>query len=131
MSYFKAEDFVDGQVEWILEASRIGPPPKEPRTHYGSVNHHINTIQRIVCGEFSIKMRDLVGQRRAREYARPRMIGYWLCMNATGASLATVGRAFNRDHSTIVKGMQSLEELRKRHQGLRLHTRALLAQVSR
>jgi hypothetical protein len=44
----------------------------------------------------------LLSERRALEWAQPRMVAMWLCVSiARKASFPTVGRYFERDHTTV------------------------------
>lgn len=52
---------------------------------------------------FSIK--DLIGQDRRRPVALARFEA-WAALHAIGWSTPRIGRKFNRDHSTIVHGIQ-------------------------
>ena len=59
-------------------------------------------IAALVCEEFGISLVDLLSDRRAREVARPRMVALYLAKTLTDLSLPQIGRAFSRDHTTVM-----------------------------
>ena len=66
-------------------------------------------IQKLVCSGFGITELDLLSHRSGRTQAKPRQVGYWLARHATSASLPEIGRAFDRDHSTVMHGIAQVE----------------------
>lgn len=82
-----------------------------------------------VSREFRIPLPRLLGERRAREIARPRQIAMWLAVRATGSSLPQIGRALNRDHTTVLHGIGVIEDLREKNLELRAVTTRLLLSV--
>ena len=63
-------------------------------------------IKKVVAEEFGLTELDLLSDRRAREVARPRQVGYLLCKELTIHSLPAIGRAFCRDHTTVMWGVR-------------------------
>lgn len=66
-------------------------------------------IQKLVCSGFGITELDLLSRRSGRTQAKPRQVGYWLARHATSASLPEIGRAFDRDHSTVMHGIAQVD----------------------
>jgi hypothetical protein len=66
-------------------------------------------IQNLVCAGFGITELDLLSRRSGRTQAKPRQVGYWLARHTTSASLPEIGRAFDRDHSTVMHGIKQVE----------------------
>lgn len=61
------------------------------------------SIKRIVCKNFNIKLSDMESSNRAVKYSHPRHIAMYLCRNLTDLSLPKIGEFFgNRDHSTVI-----------------------------
>ena len=61
------------------------------------------SIKRIVCKNFNIKISDMESSNRAVKYSHPRHIAMYLCRNLTDLSLPKIGEFFgNRDHSTVI-----------------------------
>jgi len=69
----------------------------------------IKAIRDAVCRHYGLQMNDLVSGRRAREVARPRLVGMYL---ATVRSLPEIGRHFGkRDHTTVIHAVRTIEAL--------------------
>ena len=74
----------------------------------------LDIVQRIVCEVYKISLADLLSQRRDRKYTRPRQYAMWLARNCTKRSGCEIGRAFHRDHATILHGVRRVEMVRTR-----------------
>jgi len=73
----------------------------------------IDEIQRKVSDHYHIRLADLIGPKRLRNYARPRQMAMYLAKMLTNRSLPEIGRRFGgRDHTTIMHGVKRIEELR-------------------
>ncbi len=73
----------------------------------------IDSIQKAVCDHFMVKSSDLKSTRRDRNIARPRQIAMYLSKELTSKSLPEIGLAFDRDHSTIIHAVKTIETLIK------------------
>ncbi len=51
----------------------------------------------------------LVGKGRARAVSRPRNLAMALCRRHTPASFATIGKVFQRDHATVMYGVNKVD----------------------
>jgi chromosomal replication initiator protein len=73
----------------------------------------IEEIQRKVAEHYNIRLSDMIGPKRVRNYARPRQIAMYLCKQMTSRSLPEIGRRFGgRDHTTVMHGVKRIEELK-------------------
>jgi chromosomal replication initiator protein len=73
----------------------------------------VEEIQRKVSDHYNIRLSDLIGPKRVRNYARPRQVAMYLCKQLTNRSLPEIGRRFGgRDHTTIMHGVRKIEELK-------------------
>lgn len=70
-------------------------------------------IQKAVCAHCDVRMEDLLGTGRTRDIAIPRQIAMFLCRKLTSSSLPDVGRAFNRQHSTVLYACTTVQDLFK------------------
>lgn len=70
-------------------------------------------IQKAVCAHCDVRMEDLLGSGRTRDIAIPRQIAMFLCRKLTPSSLPDVGRAFNRQHSTVLYSCSTVQDLFK------------------
>ncbi len=57
---------------------------------------------------FNVRGDDLKGPRRSRDIAVPRQLAMYLCREMVGVSLEMIGRAFNRDHTTVMHACQKV-----------------------
>lgn len=72
----------------------------------------VENIQKVVSEYFRITVKDLIGPKRTRIYARPRQIAMGLSRELTGDSYPEIGMAFgNRDHSTVMHACEKVQEL--------------------
>ncbi|MFZ5963514.1 chromosomal replication initiator protein DnaA [Thalassococcus sp. BH17M4-6] len=73
----------------------------------------IEEIQRKVADHYNIRISDLVGPKRVRNFARPRQVAMYLCKQLTSRSLPEIGRKFGgRDHTTVMHGVKRIEDLK-------------------
>lgn len=66
-------------------------------------------IMHAVANEFDIPVGLVTSRRKSQRCAVPRQVCYWLCAQLTAASYPEIARAFMRDHSTVIKGIEALE----------------------
>ncbi len=76
-------------------------------------NISTENIQRVVSEYFRIPLKELVGPKRTRIYARPRQLAMGLSRELTGDSFPEIGMAFGgRDHSTVMHACEKVQSLR-------------------
>ena len=90
----------------------------------------IEEIQRKVAEHYNIRLSEMMSKRRERSVARPRQIAMFLAKNLTTKSLPDIGRAFNRDHTTVLHGIKAVEELREKDSAFKEETEALRRMLS-
>ncbi len=66
------------------------------------------TIGELVSGQFKVSLEDLRSRSRKRAIAFPRQVAMYLARKYTGESLVDIGKAFNRDHSTVLHAIKSV-----------------------
>ncbi len=77
-------------------------------------NVTIDQIQSIVCKFFKISKNEMLSSRRSRYLVRPRQTAIYLTKILTSKSLPEIGREFsNRDHTTIIHSVKTIEKLKK------------------
>ena len=77
-------------------------------------NVTIDLIQTEVCKFFKISKNEMLSSRRSRYLVRPRQTAIYLSKSLTSKSLPEIGRAFsNRDHTTVIHSVKTIEKLRK------------------
>ncbi|SFR51610.1 chromosomal replication initiator protein DnaA [Yoonia tamlensis] len=73
----------------------------------------VEEIQRKVSEHYNIRLSDMIGPKRVRNYARPRQVAMYLAKRMTSRSLPEIGRRFGgRDHTTVMHGVKRIEELK-------------------
>ena len=86
----------------------------------------IDTIQTIVCKFFKISKNEMLSPRRSRYLVRPRQTAIYLAKMLTSKSLPEIGRAFsNRDHTTVIHSVKTIEKLRKKDNELNINIDSL------
>ncbi len=82
---------------------------------------NIDSIQTIVCKYFKISKNEMLSSRRSRYLVRPRQTAIYLAKLLTSKSLPEIGRCFaNRDHTTVIHSVKTIEKLRKENNELNL-----------
>tara|TARA_Y100000590_G_scaffold200350_1_gene227647 strand:+ start:1462 stop:2880 length:1419 start_codon:yes stop_codon:yes gene_type:complete len=77
-------------------------------------NVNIDLIQTTVCKFFKISKNEMLSPRRSRYLVRPRQTAIYLTKMLTSKSLPEIGRSFsNRDHTTVIHSVKTIEKLRK------------------
>ena len=74
----------------------------------------IDNIQTIVCKYFKISKNEMLSPRRSRYLVRPRQTAIYLAKMLTSKSLPEIGRSLaNREHTTVIHSVKTIEKLRK------------------
>jgi len=82
----------------------------------------IDLIQTTVCKFFKISKNEMLSARRSRYLVRPRQTAIYLAKLLTSKSLPEIGRLFsNRDHTTVIHSVKTIEKLRQEDKELNLN----------
>ncbi|MFH7319642.1 chromosomal replication initiator protein DnaA [Desulfurivibrio sp. D14AmB] len=76
-------------------------------------------IRDFVAGQFKVSIGELCSKSRRREVAFPRQVSMYLARKLTDEALAGIGKAFNRDHSTVVHSIRVINEAVARNGSVR------------
>lgn len=77
-----------------------------------SVNLTAETVQRLVCDHFRLRLIDLRSAKRSRTLSYPRMIAMYLCRENLKASYVELGDTFGgRDHSSVLAAVRKVSRL--------------------
>ncbi len=71
------------------------------------------TVEKIfgaVYKKYNIKKEEIIGSRRTKEVAAARHIAIYLVRTVTEMSLPNIGKIFNRDHSTVMSSVETVEK---------------------
>jgi len=86
----------------------------------------IDTIQTIVCKFYKISKNEMLSPRRSRYLVRPRQTAIYLAKMLTSKSLPEIGRSFsNRDHTTVIHSVKTIDRLRKEDSELNVNIDSL------
>ncbi|WP_165052731.1 MULTISPECIES: chromosomal replication initiator protein DnaA [unclassified Adlercreutzia] len=102
ITFFNQPDLTIEGVRTLLENHFSGGTSK---------NLTVEDIQREVEGFFKVKHSDLIGPKRARNIVYPRQIAIYLCRQLLDLPFNDIGKKFNRDHSTAMHSVTTVEEL--------------------
>jgi len=65
-------------------------------------------IQHVVAMDYEITVGDMLSNRRTAFLMEPRMVAEWLTRELRPDSYPTIGRKFNRDHTSIISAMHKI-----------------------
>ena len=86
----------------------------------------IDLIQTTVCKFFKISKNEMLSPRRSRYLVRPRQTAIYLSKMLTSKSLPEIGRSFsNRDHTTVIHSVKTIDKLRKEDNELNINIDSL------
>ena len=89
----------------------------------------IRNIVNSVSEKSGVPIEALLSQKRSQKYARPRFIIYYLSRNLTKLSLPAIGRAIDRDHTSVMHGIERAEYLLENDQAFRALYRSIVEQL--
>lgn len=72
-------------------------------------NFKINTINEITADYFGITVEQLLSRSRMPEYSIPRQIAMACVKRILKLGPRSIGRSYNRDHSTVIFGIDRAE----------------------
>jgi len=102
MTFFRQTDISIADVRVLLENHFSGGSSK---------NLTVEDIQKEVENFFKVKHSDLIGPKRARNIVYPRQIAIYLCRQLLDLPFNDIGKKFNRDHSTAMHSVTTVEEM--------------------
>ena len=89
-------------LEYAREALQSLRPARQSLVTY-------DAIVGAVCERFGLRPADLASRRRSRHVALPRQVAMYLCRRMLNASFPHLGELFQRDHSTVIHGVTTIE----------------------
>ena len=91
----------------------------------------IELIIDIVSEHYEISPSDILSSKKSKNIAFPRQICMYLCRNLTEFSLEDIGKSLgNRDHTTILYGIQKIEKDVKTDRSLQNTIEVLIKKIS-
>ena len=98
----------------------------EPYYQTRTVLLDAKSIIECVCGYFGITYEEMIGKSRAKPYVYPRQIAMYLARTHSSLSFPDLGRAFGRDHTTVLHAVQRImNDIQKKDVGLQADIKRL------
>ena len=89
----------------------------------------IADIQQAVCNKYNVKLADLKGKSRKKEIVNPRQIAMYISRELLDDSLVTIANAFDRDHTTVIHGIDKITDLMDEDEDLKNELEALIKEI--
>ncbi len=74
------------------------------------INVTVDKIFAAIEKKYGVSRTDLEGKSRVKEVAQARHVAIYLIRNITEMSLPNIGKIFNRDHSTVISSIDTIEK---------------------
>lgn len=102
---------VSNDMGYLIKAGRVRKADDEHGGKYMACNS-MARIARIVARRYRVQPSDLRGPRSDREVSWPRQIACAMARDLIGSSYPQIGEYFDRDHKTIMYGIQAVTKRR-------------------
>jgi chromosomal replication initiator protein len=112
---------LEGALNKVTALSRLKKIPvtlelaqEALKDHFAQDNNKEVTpdfIVQIVADQYGIDPGDIKSKKRSQDIALPRQIVMYLCNKCIGMSSTEIGRYLERDHSTVIHGIDKMAEV--------------------
>ena len=96
--------FVNGQITLSMVRSMI-----QGSCYRSEASPTIDSIKQSVAAKFEIQVAMLSKQSNSRQVARPRQVAMYLCRCLTNSSLISIGKAFQKHHTTVLHSINKIQ----------------------
>lgn len=103
----------------------VGTRVKDKKKRVG-----IDDIQKYVADKYGVKISELKGKSRKKEIVNPRQIAMFLAREILEDSLVTISNAFDRDHTTVMHGIDKIQKQMDEDGSFKEEIDALLKEIS-
>lgn len=79
----------------------------------------VQTIIDVVAEQYKMSVDDILGKKRNKEIVTPRQVAMYLAREMAGMSYPDIGRAFNRDYTTVIHSYEKIKVEVKRDANLK------------
>ena len=90
----------------------------------------IDDIQKFVADKYGIKLSDIKGKSRKKEIVNPRQIAMFLSREILEDSLVTISNAFDRDHTTVMHGIDKIQKQIEEDDDFKEEIESLLKEIT-
>lgn len=80
---------------------------------YGVTQSDHDQILTAVCVGLRVELKAVLGRNRMRPLVEARQIAFYLMRQLSGLTLTQIGEIFGRDHSTVIYGINTVNDLLK------------------
>ncbi|QPK94147.1 chromosomal replication initiator protein DnaA [Actinomyces sp. zg-332] len=91
----------------------------------------LEAIIELTATYFNITLDDIHSNSRSKNICYPRQIAMYLCRTFTDYSLPKIGKAFNKDHTTVMHSFEKIEKSVKTDPEIYNHIHDLSKQINR
>lgn len=81
-------------------------------------NYTLGSLVKAICDMFAVSKDDLIGSNRMAYIVTPRHILYYMGYTYTQNTLPALGMKLDRDHTTILYGVQKIRERKLKNKAL-------------
>lgn len=113
----------------VVDAPEIRPATPEPEDE-PQQQPCIIDIMRVVARRYHLSVLDLKAERRVATIVRPRQLAMYLAYKITLHSTPRIGRAFHRDHTTVLHAIKKITALMKKEPALVAEAEELITEVN-
>ena len=86
----------------------------------------LGTVKRVVAKSYGVRIADIVGPSRKRQFLWPRRVAMYLAREVTEHSYPEIGRAFGgRHHATVIQSERAVRDQIERSAEIRSELRAM------
>lgn len=96
-----------------FELTRIKKLYGEPLIAFDVKTPRPIMIMRVVANRYHVSLAEMIGASRRANFVAPRHVSIYLIKHLTLLSFPQIGRAFHRDHTSILHGYRKISEQRK------------------
>ena len=116
----------DGRIEVSMEDAikGVGTRVKNKRKKLT-----IEAIQQSVADKYGVRLSDLKGKSRKKNIVNPRQIAMYISRELLDDSLVTIANAFDRDHTTVIHGIEKIKDMMAEDEDFNLEIKALEKEI--
>jgi hypothetical protein len=99
----------------IVDGVNAAPPPWAPPrwkpVRLRSPFDQTQDLKRWVAAKLFVSVKRMEGKQRQHSVVHARWIAMYLCSKVLGKSSPQIGRAFNRDHTSVLHALRNIERM--------------------
>ncbi len=89
----------------------------------------VDLIKQVITDNYGLQTGDLESKNRSRQIAFPRQIAMYISRQLTDLSLPKIASSFNRDHSTILHGIDKITAMMVEDEDLEIEIEAIIERI--